>query len=113
MTQRLVDLPRCESCGQILFSPEYKVKHDRTCKGRSKPDPPSVDLRRGPRSPEVRERLRAAMNRPEVRERRRAAMKARKIKRLRAELEDLEHHPEVHVDNQGSESIAFSRLEDR
>src|SRR5574340_1038307 len=71
----IVQLPKCPKCGQIYFSPEFQAKHERSCRGR--PETQTVDGRRGPRSPEVREKRRAAAIRqwsaPEAREKRRAA----------------------------------------
>src|SRR5574340_871744 len=69
--QLIVQLPKCPKCGQIYFSPEFQAKHERSCRGR--PETQTVDGRRGPRSPEVREKRRAAWNRPEARHKIRAA----------------------------------------
>ena len=62
--------------------------------------------------PEVREKRRAAMNRPEVREKLRATWRSKRIARLRAQLDDLEHPPEVRVVAPPGEPNAFRRLEE-
>jgi len=70
-------------------------------------------LRAAMNRPEVREKRRAAMNRPEVREKRRATWRSKRIARLRAQLDDLEHPPEVRVvETSPGEPNAFRRLEE-
>jgi hypothetical protein len=112
------EFPKCEKpgCGQILFSREFALKHAKAHRPRA--DHPTtrshvvpakkehVDRRLGPSSPEVRERRRAAMK---------ASGRARRIARLRRELEDIEHPPEVRVIGTPApptEPVVFHRLEE-
>ena len=97
-------------------SPVIQAKQERI--GRA--GPKSIDGERRPRKkymwklpPEEVSALRSAVaNRPEVREKLRATWRSKRIARLRAQLDDLEHPPEVRVVAPPGEPNAFRRLEE-
>ena len=97
-------------------SPVSQAKQERI--GRA--GPKSIDGERRPRKkytwklpPEEVSALRSAVaNRPEVREKLRATWRSKRIARLRAQLDDLEHPPEVRVVAPPGEPNAFRRLEE-
>ena len=60
----------------------------------------------------MRAAMKATWSRPEVREKLRATWRSKRIARLRAQLDDLEHPPEVRVVAPPGEPNAFRRLEE-
>jgi hypothetical protein len=125
----IVEQERCTECGQILFTKEYAEKHRKahaTRPSANYPKPPTsrspiiqakkerIDRRRGPRSPEVREKMRAALNRPEVREKMRAALNRPEVReKMRAAAIRTWSRPEVREKMRAAAIRTWSRPEVR